>query len=312
VGREALALQGWAPAAQAPALVALLVDMLLRPATAEAGVRAECARIASEARHTSGALDRAVPGHPLANPILGNAAALAALSPDLLRAWWAEHLIGQRVAAIAVGPWDAAALRAACASLGHLPASAHETNGAAPPARVPPAPAPSADPEEGHAGWVLPGPVLGGLGEPAFRLAERWAALALAQDAPPGGAVDSHIEFTTEQSLWTLALDASDAERARATEQRVSRLAQDGPDAAALDAVRAGFLAQLDLEADDPPGTMARLGEEWIVAGKVRERGALRSAFGVVTRDDVRTALRRALSRALPFGWPRPTGSPHP
>jgi len=315
VGREALALQGWVPRESAPALAGLLIGMLREPALTVQALDAERVRISREGGAGTRSLAWALPGHALANPIPGDARALAKIAPEALRQWWREHCTGGRIAAIAAGAWDAAALCAACVELRELPAQAGPEPDATSSAwlRLVPASGDFAAAPAGTAGWLLPGPVLGEAGEWAFRLAERWVALALGAEpfgAPVVGApVVSRLEFTRGASLWSLSLALADtvpAEAARTLEDALGRLVAEGPDPVALEAARCGLLAQVALEADDPPGALARLGEEWIVSGAAREREALRSGITAVSADAAQAALREALARALPFGWPRP------
>jgi hypothetical protein len=88
-------------------------------------------------------------------------------------------------------------------------------------------------------------------------------------------------------------------------EARLARMAGLGPDADTLARLKAGMLAHVELERDDPPAALARLGEEWTVCGAATSGEALGRAISAVNGAEVRDALRAALAQATPFGWPR-------
>jgi predicted Zn-dependent peptidase len=62
------------------------------------------------------------------------------------------------------------------------------------------------------------------------------------------------------------------------------------------------LINQTILEEDDPVWTLTRLGEEWNVMGRVREAAELRAGVAAVTAEDVRRAMREALSGAVELG----------
>jgi predicted Zn-dependent peptidase len=305
--KESLSVQGWVPAALGSDWARLLGDMVLAPEFTRQSKERETSRIAQEAAANLGSfrarqedlLRRAFPGHPLANPILGDPERLARLDPESLRRWWEEHLRGERIALIAVGAFGEGAMIDACRSL-----AARFPRGTAcsPDPTIPLAVAARRQPfvePEGALGWILPGPALGEPGEFTFRAAERWISRILEAHG-----FESVLDHYRAGSLWTLLPQhGTNADEAvRAAWPLLVRHAQDGPESAEIERSKQGVVNQLDLEQDDPVWTLTRLGEEWTVLGRARDAEEVQAGFASVTTGQVREILRTLLAGAVAIG----------
>lgn len=135
-GREHLALIGRAPAGQAPALAALLVECLCEPGFDAADLALEMGVIAAERTfvgHTpphEALIRLAWPQHPLGWPLLP--ADPAPVSTAALRTLWAHQAVGSRLRVAVVGGFDPPTMNAALGPLEALPTGAGPAWGAAP------------------------------------------------------------------------------------------------------------------------------------------------------------------------------------
>lgn len=321
-GRELAVLHGQALREDLAELLALFGDMLAPrfsddEFTAEREVlRQELALAqAGEDALENEAVALAWPGHPLARPILGDHASLAAATPARLRAYAETVLAGQRLLVVAAGACDHAELAGVCQSLAALPVGSRPKT--APPAftggnheqvwRTPYSrllwllPAPAAN-DNSFAALVANHLLGGGIASRLFSALRERQGLAYG--------VSSHLDQYSDAGLWWIqtSCEAARTDACRAlVETELAALAADGPSAAELDAAKRHLRARLRMEQDDAVATMQRLAREAIYMGRHLALEEYEERVAAVTATDVAQCLTQAQRHRLALCW-RGTG----
>jgi predicted Zn-dependent peptidase len=319
-GRELAVLHGQALREDLPELLALFSDMLA-PHFSDDGFAAEREVLRQElALADSGedeldnvAIALAWRRHPLARPILGHEASLAAATAARLRSYAKAAVAGQRLVIVAAGACNHAELARACAPLAALAAGAgakttppvftggdHERSWRTPYSRLL---------------WLLPAPAAN---EPAFAalvanhvlgggIASRlFSSLRERQGLAYG--VSSHLDQYSDAGLWWIRTSCeavrTDACR-QLVEAELTALAQDGPTARELDAAKRHLRARLRMEQDDPIATMQRVAREAIYLHRHPSLEEYQDEVAAVSADDVARSLARAQRDRLALCWRR-------
>ncbi len=321
-GRELAVLHGQALREDLPELLALFSDMLA-PHFSDDGFAAEREVLRQElALANSGedeldneAIALVWAGHPLARPILGDDASLAAATPARLRSFAKRAVVGQRLVVVVAGACDHDELARACAPLAALPEGAG-TKTTAPVFR-------GGDHERAWRTpysrllWLLPAPAAN---EPAFGalvtnhvlgggIASRlFTSLREGQGLTYG--VSSHLDQYSDVGLWWIrtSCEAARTDACRdLVEAELAALAQNGPTARELDAAKRHLRARLRMEQDDPIATMQRLAREAIYTHRHPSPEEYQDQIAAVTAGDVAHCLARAQRDRLALCW-RGTG----
>ncbi len=317
-GRELSVLHGQALGDELPELLALFVNMLAPRfgddefAAEREVLRQELALAnAGEDALENEAVALAWGDHPLARPILGDDASLAAATPARLRAYAQATLTGQRIIVVAAGACDHAELTLACHPLTALPAGA---------GRAITAPTFTGGSHErtwrtaySRLLWLLPAPaanddaiaalvtnhLLGG-----GTASHLFTTLREKQGLTYG--VSSHLDQYSDTGLWwietTCEARHTDASRSL-VEAELTALAAGGPRAVELGAAKRNLRARLRMEQDDPIATMQRLAREAVYTGHHPSPAEYEERLAAVTADDVARCLTHAQRDRLALCW---------
>lgn len=317
-GRELAVLHGQALREDLPELLALFGDMLA-PRFSDDGFVAEREVLrqelaladSSEDELENEAIALAWHNHPLARPILGHAASLAAATPARLRAYAKTAVAGQRLVIVAAGACNHAELAGACAPLAALPAGTAAktaapvfTSGEYERAwRTPHSkllwllPAPAAS-EPAVAALVANHVLGGGIASRLFTSLRERQGLAYG--------VSSHLDQYSDAGLWWIrtSCEAARTDACRhLVEAELMALARNGPTDRELNAAKNHLRARLRMEQDDPVATMQRLAREAIYTHRHASPEDYQDQLAVVTADDVAGCLARAQRDRLALCW---------
>jgi predicted Zn-dependent peptidase len=316
-GREISGLYGTVPAADAPLLLDIFLDLLLHPAFADAGLTAEQAVVAQEIRQVGDdpldliqeiATRLAWGKHPLAQPVLGDAAGRAGLRARSLKTHLRDALRGSRVVVSAAGKLDPAILQAGCAPLLALPAGEPPTVAA--PRFRPGSYQQEYNGRQTYLLWLLPVPGAAALEHSALLLAGELlggspTARLFREVREARGLVyhlSSWLEFYHDAGLWFIAAacePARAAECREAVEATVAELLRQGIPADELALARRQAIAALSLEEDRLENLMFRLAKEVFYRNRATDLAERQAALGRFSAADLAELIGAAWQQRL-------------
>jgi predicted Zn-dependent peptidase len=245
--------------------------------------------------------------HPLARPVLGTRQSIAALAPEVVRAWRDSHYTGQRVLLAAAGAVDAEQLsRAAEHWLGRLPAVGE------PPALVTPTfhPGPAArraptdqvhlclaaatggaiDPDR-HALWVIDMLLGATMSSRLFQEVRERRGLAYQISS----------SWQVQRDVGLLAIDAIAspkhvAELLAVVRDETAAIARDGVSEADLAWVKGYAVTTIRLAAESTSSQMARLARSFFYEGRHVPLVETLAAIQALEAEDLLRAARRLLA----------------
>lgn len=320
-GRELTALHSWVPAERQRQLTELLVAMLLDPRFDAEDLAAEQSVVLQEMAAQADAPDEAAEslaielachGNPLGREILGRTETVQAASVDAIQSYRRQLLQGARLALVAVGAVDHAALCQAAAPLTALPAGTR-------PQPTPPTLS-GGEHSERRRGeqtqllWILPAPATGAASYPVAALANQLLGggtssrlfqevrerLGLVYD------IRSSLESYSDCGLWIVqtACQPADAASCRqAIERTVQELIAQGPSAEEITDARDYLAAILTLEQDTLETHMEQLAREHFYLGRhpsLEERLALLAAADA---EQIAALLQQAWTARWHLAW---------
>lgn len=316
-GRELSALYGTVPAQDAPELLDLLLDMLLRPRFDQADVYQEVTVIQQEWQETPGDSqdtleDRVIAlawgEHPLAWPILGTPVLLREANAAKLHAYRQNLLQGERLLVIAAGAIPHAALLRHCASLATLPRG--ETPQTNPPKFSPGSYRHRSASSQSRLLWLMPVPKPSDPAYPALLLANQWLGGStngylfrqLRERLGLVYQIHSRLELFSDAGLWAIYSRCApeQAERCREiVEHTLAGLLQEGLQQTDLGLARRELLASLLIEEDRLENLMERTAREAIYLKCSPDMAAWRQQLRQITPEDIIVQLKSAWEKRL-------------
>jgi predicted Zn-dependent peptidase len=320
-GRELTALHGWVPADRQVDLASLLINMLLDTRFSADDLAAEQGVVLQEMAGQADAPDEAAESlavqlacgdNPLGREILGTTETVEAATVEGLQAYRRGLLQSSRLALVAVGAVDHAALSAAAEALAALPAG--ERPDAAAPVIAGGEHAERRRTEQHQLVWVLPAPGIAAADYPAAALANHLLGggvssrlfqeirerLGLVYD------IRSTIESYVDCGLWIIqtACRPRDRKRCRqAIERCIDELAAQGPSAQEVADARDYLAAALTLEEDAQETHMERLAREHFYLGRHPSLEERLAQLAQVSPQRVAGLLTHAWSARYRLSW---------